>query len=209
MPYVYAIAFTNGIVKFGRTSNPYKRVKEHKTNGAQQGALPLVAFISTVSNDLREESMLLDEAYDRMEQVSRESFRYSGLEGIAAVFRECRLSYVACKISTSPFKLVVDNDSFMEDMSEFKPLNAGSKSAETAPNMRIRQKVAQVLRDSKPFTLMSIASRIPGVSERKVGGALSDMQDEGSIRIIREPGFEYSPYMTKYQETPIARQIYP
>lgn len=208
MPYVYAIAFTSGIVKFGRTSNPYRRVRDHQVSARQQGAHPVVVLISTVVNDLREESFLLDAAHQKMDQVSRESYRYESLEQIAQAFTDCRLSYIACKVSSSPYKLVIDDESFLDDMSKFKPAFAVI-GQDAPPNMKVRRKVAQVLRDNEGLTFNGIVSRISGCKSLDVSSAIIDMEREGSV-VNSAPGATgFDKQLSKYKETEIARQIYP
>ena len=186
MSTVYAVVFTNGIVKFGRAVNAHKRVGTHISEGKRHGSVASDVFLSTVSSDVRDERILLEAAREGLEAVSPESFRAGGLEDVASVFRNARIPFVTCKIEDGPYRLVLDGSSF-DDMMIGREFSA--RVEKISPDYK---KVLTAVSELKDFTIAEANSRISRMSYEKCASVVRAMHGDGLLSVVKPLGFEYN-----------------
>lgn len=112
MDYVYSAYFSDKTVKFGRTTNVYKRMLAHDADAKKFGiALVLIAF-TPVADGVREERLLHTAASEILRNKTKETFQCDGPADMMAVFESVRLPYVLCRMSTEQFGPVIEINSF-------------------------------------------------------------------------------------------------
>lgn len=182
MPNVYAAVFDSHVVKFGRSKNPHKRIGEHVTNAKAHGATLTDVLLSCVSNDVRDEELLLSAADDLLERISRESFKFRTLEQVGAVFTEARLPFIICGVSWNPYKLIIDAKSFDEN------LDGRSLGSPAEKLSKIEGKILDFIRSKGGEGRHGDISRsIPEASSAKVDRYISAMVASGRLLKRRHP----------------------
>lgn len=211
MAYVYAIAFDNGIVKFGRTSNMLKRLSQHMQSAAQHDGKVGRVFLAHVMDDASDERYLVDLAENQLNKVSRESFKFENLAQIYRVFSSARISPFILNVLRSPLRMIVDDTTFTGDLYGVPiiPTGAfGEKRPATDAMAKMRHSVAQVMSEyGEPMTLSSIKSRMPTKKANSVEAAVQDMVREGSVASANHPTMPYPQYK-KYWLTELASKLY-
>lgn len=183
MPNVYAAVFDDKIVKFGKSSNPYKRIMDHVTSAKDRGALLSDAFISCVTNDHRDELLLLAAARENLEQCSQEQFYIDRLDQVAEVFRDCRIPFILFKVTNEPYTLSVDKDSFTEYLAD-----RDFGTSVSVPT--VYRKILDAARGLGEFRQSEIHARVTGVSRRKCDEVLIAMQKDGFLTVRKPVGLE-------------------
>lgn len=192
MPNVYAAVFDSHVVKFGRSKNPHKRIGEHVTNAKAHGATLTDVLLSCVSNDVRDEELLLSAADDLLERVSRESFKFRTLDQVGAVFTEVRIPFIICGVSWSPYKLIIDAKSFDEN------LDGRSLGSPAEKLSKIEAKILDFIRSKGGEAMHRDISRsIPEASGGKVDRYISAMVASGRLLKRRNPD-QWRSYQTFY-----------
>ena len=183
MPNVYAAVFDNKIVKFGRSKNPHKRISYHVTEMRHTGAELTDVFISTVSNDVRDEEILLRSAGDELERIGRETFEIENLEDVAFVFRDARIPFMICRVEM-PYKLVVDANSF-DELLEGREF--GSHVSKYPPEYN---KIIKAMRGHGGLRESMVHPRVSGLSRRRCNELLYAMACDGLLNVTKPRGFE-------------------
>ena len=185
MPVVYAVVFDSNIVKFGRSDDVLRRVKEHKISGRQHGSSIVKVFVSTVANAKRQESLLLDSAFDMLEQVSDESYMFDDNDDVGRCFDASSLSYITFSVRHSPFELVLDRMKL--DVSEngfvSVPVAAGKRAG--AKIEKICEELSEVMSGGVVYSYKELRASLINRYPRDISSALCHMIKCGDVVQIK------------------------
>lgn len=184
MPYVYAVMFDSHIVKIGRSTDPFDRIKKHCSDANRYGMVALHAMYAHVVNDVRAEGELLDTANKYLSKVSQESFKYETYQDVAYLFEDCRIEPVFCKVSHKPFRMVIGEDSFRPDYSLYSDdvLLKRIKPADD-PLYRVKSGVYRSLVDRGLTAFDVVKAANQGRTVKDVCAAIKEMGAEGSLLV--------------------------
>lgn len=168
------------MVKFGRSRNLLKRVQDHVTAGRHHGAEASVVLASMVVDEVRSEVDLLNSARERLEQVSQESFKATGLSSVGSCFLACGLEFMVMRVNRLPLTLVLDEMSFGHGLPDDIP------SAVLEPSVTPMDKVkAKIVCHLSGFTegsyVSDVRSSLGSTRVRDMEQALSELRGDGVI----------------------------
>lgn len=209
MGYVYAVRFGTNKIKFGRTGNPYRRIKAYNDDAMMYGFRITSAIYAYTDDDIASEKELLRIARVEYESIGREMFLVEDINDAIEIFEQMNLSPLVCRVRHKPYRIVVEGDCFdrpLRDRSETTSDNLGDASD---VDYRTKRRIAQVIRQAGGSPRLNhIHSKVTNKSNTFIDACVKEMIISGAI-VKNERGYPEWQSLHEYSLTPFGNDLYP
>lgn len=102
MEYCYAVCFSNGVIKFGRTCDLHARLTSHAKGAGPHGVMVICALVSGSRDSIRDEAAMLDAARNRIpKQDAGQEYYLGSMEDAICVMLDAGLLPVPSHVHQS------------------------------------------------------------------------------------------------------------
>lgn len=177
MEYCYAVCFSNGVVKFGRTSDLHSRLHSHVSHAASHDLICMGVLVSGSPDSKADEAVMLRFAKSLLPSTSsgNEYFK-ANMEQAFTIMCKAGLLPVPCHPETAGNSLRFSIARFGMDMANFKIVKR-------TVDRDIKEAIIERLVKS-PLGFGVICNRMRHNSRTEVAEALDELCEEGTLTYV-------------------------
>lgn len=175
--FVYAVEFSNGTVKVGKTSDVASRIYSHQHHARAVGVDVMMIVISTeVENENSAEKIILEGMKKIREIHSREYFKNASASDVTSIMKERNIPYILCRQVKK-----VTHKGVSSYMAEIIP--SGNISDLRPPAYELENRIKSFVEKNKGISMGVIVNKMR--KEKDVKGAVYRMEEIGELRVER------------------------